>query len=298
MRIPFPRRGGSRMVHAAISDSHGGSVVGLLNPHHVLWRENPKTAEPEAWQVEGNEMSRYLWSYYMDHRSDVQDLAGDDPIVLSHAGDLTHGNKYPGHFKSLAPDDQWAIAFWNLQPWLEVPNLAKLILVTGTEAHDWMSTSSEVKVSQLIRHSYPDLDVQVVHHADATLGGVGFDIAHHGPSKGIRKWTEGNAALLYLKDRMMKARARGEVPARVYVRGHFHVDIHEVKRDNWLGDRTMRHIIGLPSYCGVNWHARQATKSDPELNTGMYAFEIEDGNLGIHPFIHIEDMRRKVEYVV
>jgi hypothetical protein len=281
-----------RAVVAAMADSHGGCAVGLLNPQTTLYHEGSVSGELEPWTPPQNEMNRYLWSCYCEDIAAVQELAGKDEIIVVHDGDVTHGERYDGLVPGITREDQWFIAFFNLMPWLEIDNVSTVLLYTGTEVHDHLGTSSEVRVANLIRSEYPDKKVYVRHHGILNVDGVRFDISHHGPGGGSRKWLVGNVAELYLKDRLLREHERKRNPPRIFVRGHYHVNVWVSWRDNWNERHRIHDLVIVPSYCGVNWHARKSSKSDPELWNGLYAFEIDGGRLaGVYPNVRWRDMR-------
>lgn len=261
-----------------MADSHGGCAVALLNPYTVLVREDPD-GEVEEYCPDLNEIQRYLWHLYEESIGNVMDIADGDEVVVLHDGDITHGTKYPeGLIPGIAPEDQRTIGRWNITPWYKHKNVSVVRLFTGTEAHDWMQGSSEAKIAHRLRQDYPHVDTRARHLGLLSFGEDSIDISHHGPGKGIREWTKGNVARYYLQDRVMKdRRMAGASPARLYLRGHFHVRVWETLHLQWEGENRDHDLFVIPSFCGVNWHARKATSSDPELTNGMIAIVYEDG---------------------
>ena len=143
---------------------------------------------------------------------------------------------------------------------------------------------------------YPRVDIGVAHHSRYTIGGVIFDMAHHGPSSGSRWWLRGNTARYYLRDRMLDDMALGKRPADVYLRGHYHVNLWETLRVEWCGQLVESHIIVLPSWCGLGDYARKITRSEPTITNGLYAFECRGGAVTrIVPMVATLDLRTEEE---
>ena len=66
------------------------------------------------------------------------------------------------------------------------------------------------------------------YHAEISISGVLFDVAHHGPGIGKKAWTAISYAVFGLKKRRRRA-------PRVIVRAHVHRKLHETVRDPHSG---------------------------------------------------------------
>ena len=290
-----------RKIIAAFSDTHGGHKLGLMNPEVVLYDEDeqgnlvPYTPRLTATQ-------KYLWSQYQQDINSVIELAAGDDIVVIHCGDTTHGTKYPNQLVSTRPADQILIAVANFQPWLAIPNLSAFRLTQGTAAHNFGEASAEILVTEQLRAQYPDIDVGTVRHGLADVDGMLIDYAHHGPSTGIRKWTEGNQMHYYTRSLMFAELLRGQIPPRVVFRGHRHEykRITERVESEEGDDRRLTYweadMIVLPSFCGLSEHGQQATQSNYLIANGVVALEVVDGSLiDAHPFCRSVDLRTREE---
>ena len=159
----------------------------------------------------------------------------------------------------------------------------------GTGSHTFREGSATALVTQALRERYPDVDVRRVRHGLATVAGVRVDYTHHGPSAGIREWTEGNQLRYYAKSAVIGDVLRGKRPPRLIFRGHFHEWMRETVR---VAKRYTADIILLPSLCGMGEYGRQATGSKPRITNGMVAVEVEGGRvLTVHPLVHELDLR-------
>ena len=291
--MPILRRKTRRLIIAVMADSHGGSSVGLLNPETVFIEEDLESGEKVEYHPELNEVQRYLDQLRHDNMEQVVNIADGDEIVVFHNGDITHGTKYPeGLMKGITPSQQRTVGYWNMRPWYKIRNVKRVFLFTGTEAHDWMQGSSEVKIAYDLKNDFPHVDTRVKHLGLFNLGKETIDISHHGPGGGVREWTRGNVARYYLIDRVYKDRRMGRTPSRAYLRSHFHINVWEAYRTRFAGKRELYELLVVPSFSAVNWHARKVTRGDPELCNGMYALEVIDGRLAeIHDLSQDKDLR-------
>ena len=280
-----------RRIVVALSDLHSGHQLGLLNPDVILVQTQDDGSWTE-WTPEQTENQRYLWALYLEFMEGVKALAGDDEIILLHLGDLIHGVHYRD---GLIPDtslvDQRAIAEHNLLPWMLLPNVRRVRLLTGTGIHVRAEGSNEARMAYSLSQVFKGKDIQATHHSRLEVDGFVFDAAHHGPPGGSRDWLRGNVARYYLRDRMQIDRRGGLKPPFAYLRGHFHVDIWETLREQWRGELETSHLIVVPSFMGLTWHGRKVTRSEPVVSNGLYAFEIGEGQCRIHPFTRKRDQR-------
>lgn len=278
-----------RRLFAVATDSHGGAEHGLLNPATRLVRITAKGAL-ELWEPEQSEIGAWLWyCVYLPAISDLADWAGDDEIIVVHAGDITNGDRYGGNLPETTREDQRTIAVDNLKPLLALPQVKKVRLVTGTEVH--VPECAEAKIALALVEK-TGKDVQSVHHAIFDVNGTLHDTAHHGAHPGTRYHLRGNVARLYLKDCMILDRAHGRVPAHVYWRGHYHDPVFEAVREEWRGTWTEHRLVVAPCLSGPTRHAIKVTRSRGYLKAGLVAAEIVDGRVcEIRPFIQTYDLR-------
>jgi hypothetical protein len=289
----------TRKIVAILSDTHAGHKLSLMNPATILWEDAIGAAEqgraPEPYHPSLTATQRYLWDCYQEDLCELAALADDDPVMLVHNGDITQGATYPEHLVDETEAAQVEIAAWNLLPWLELPNLKALRIIHGTQSHEFGRGSAARLVVARLRSERAGLDIADMRHALFSVDGVLVDVAHHGPSPGIRNWTNGNQLRYYLRSLMLDAIAAGQEPPRVVVRGHFHEYVRE-----WLAFTTApprdyeADILMVPGYTMLSHYAVQATRSASTQACGLVALEVVDGRLaGIHPFWRRLDLRTK-----
>lgn len=281
-----------RRLVAVFSDTHAGSNKGLLNPDVTLFDED-EHGDPQPWTPTPTAIQKWLWANYQADMARVMEIAGDDEVVVLHNGDLTWGSKYMTEMVSTRKSDQIAIAVANLVPWLALPNVQHMRLCHGTGSHQFGEATSDALVSAQLQAMYPASDVQAVRHGLASVDGVGIDYAHHGPSAGIRQWTNGNQLRYYAKSLMNDEILRGRTPPRIVVRSHFHTYTRETVRVHgereWVTD-----IFVTPAYCGLTEYATQATRSAYLIGCGLILFEVVDGALReVYPLVRVVDLRRE-----
>ena len=218
-----------------------------------------------------------MWELYQVGLGEVEAFAAGDPVHLFHVGDLTQGKAYTDHLVTTRMADQIAIATENLAVWFRAGiRLESVRLATGTGSHIFGESSSTVLVAQSLRDRFPAVDVLAVSQGLAAIDGMRIDYAHHGPSAGMREWTEGNQLRYYSKSIAIGDALRRKAPPRLIVRGHFHEWSWETVR---VAKRHQVDIILLPSMCGMGEHGRKATGSKNYITNGIVLVEIVDGEM-------------------
>ncbi len=279
-----------RQIVGISADIHSGHKLGLLNPDTTLWQEGPD-GEEVPYKPNPTETQKITWVEYSTNMGLIREMAAGDDLIVLHAGDVTWGNRHPEGSITTRMADQVLMAYDCLLPWLQYQNTQHMRLVSGTGAHDFGESSADLLVAKMLKNQ-TEKDVRVVGHSLLEIGGVTFDVAHHGPPPGSRSWLHGNVARYYLRDVMERAIHQGQDPPQLVIRGHYHCYVHETLTIRGYKDWTS-HLIVLPSYCGFTNFARQATKSVSCIEFGSVAVEICDGKLEIVPLVKSFDMRRK-----
>ena len=277
------------------ADTHGGHKLGLMSPDVVLWEEDaeghllsytPRLTATQEW----------LSDCYEEDWDRVEDLADGDSIDVIHNGDITWGTRYPSQLVSTREADQVAIAVANMERVARIPNVKKIRLVFGTEAHTSSEGTMTVLVARQLGALYPELNVACLYHGLFSVGKVTIDCAHHGPSPGIRAWTAGNVLRHYARSLMLDALADGEYPPRIIVRAHYHTFTRETVRVMTKRGTFVTEVFILPAYSGLPAHGHQSTRSKHRVGVGLLALEIIDGQLAhCWPFYRIVDLRTREE---
>ena len=261
----------------AESDTHGGHRQGLMNPDTML----PEDDDLEKWYKPGiTKTQKFLWWLRTGIIRRVRVLIGEDPLYYFHLGDPTQGHKYKSEWVSTRMSDQVIIARGNMEPVFNIPNLKACRFLMGTASHEFGEGSSPVLLDQLYRREFPNLNIRTIRHGRAQINRMVVDYAHHGPGPGIREWTRGNVARLYLRHRMMKKIMGRREPADLYLRGHYHHFVNVSDSIHTEDDRYYdARLVVLPSMCGIGCHAVQATKSVDSVTYGSVLFEIVNGKI-------------------
>lgn len=282
------KRKRNRRVFAWMTDSHAGKRTGLLNPATVLVRTDDRGIE-EEWKPPFGETQRWLWPVYENAIGQLEEYAGDDEIVVAHAGDITHGDNHGSLIPETTREDQRIIAYDNMIPLLGLKQVSKARFLTGTEVH--VPEAAEARVVARLRKNLGK-DIACCDHARFNMGKDIVDAAHHGPSPGSRDWLKGNVARFYLRDRIYEDRRLGKEPAIAYMRGHYHRYVPETLHDRWAGVERDRHLIVVPALSGLDGYIRKIIKSTPIVEAGIIALEFINGYLeDIKAFVEIRDMR-------
>lgn len=277
----------------ALSDTHGGHKLGLLNPDTTLYDEN-EAGDMVPWTPKLTAFQEYLWPLYQNTIEKVKALVGQDEVIVIHNGDATQGNRFPQHLVSTRMADQIIIAINNLKVWLDVPNVTALRIVKGTGAHVFDEGSSEILIAEQLKALYPERDVACLYHGLLDVNGYTIDYAHHGPGGGMRDWTKGNMVRLYLLDMINREWKAGRYPPHLVLRGHYHTWVWETVRESLRGRVCRFDAVVLPSWCGLGEHGMKSTKSQNVIVNGLALLEIVDGQLrNIYPLNESIDIRTK-----
>ena len=278
---------------AYLTDTHCGHVHGLMDPRTEVYDEDMEgNLKPRPYAL--NEVQRFLYALYLDHLQALQDIAGGEPIVVLHGGDIVHGDKYRDLLVSYRMADQIAIGVDVLDHICRIPNVKAIRLLSGTAAHNFGEGSAELLVRAELAARHPELDLQVSQHGRYEIEGLLVDVAHHGPGPGIRHHTKGNQVRYYTRSLIDDdVFDQGPVPDLI-LRGHYHEFVWETLH-YFLAQslRTVHAFVG-PTYCRMNFYSRQATRSKSRNDFGMILFKIEDGEIAqVRPLICTVDVRTK-----
>lgn len=283
-----------RKIVAVMADGHAGSKVGLCHPRATVTETNEKGETYQRRLVLTETQRDLLWPIYESAIKEVVELADGDPIIVIYDGDATNGEKYPDGMMDIDRGQQVEVACWNMVPWLKLPNLECLAFAGGTAAHSLMGRN--ISEALIARKLSKVAQTVAFSHARVRVLDKVLDVAHHGPSGGSRAWLRGNVARYYLRDRMMEDMGLGKEPADVYLRGHFHVDVHEVLKQRFHQQVYRSELIVIPSMSGLSGFAGQITRSIPYVDNGMYALEIIEGEpIRVHAFVWRKDIREEID---
>jgi hypothetical protein len=278
----------ARTVVVALSDTHGGSRLGLMPPDVLLLDDTGP--EPRTWTPAQTSVQRWLWDCYVQDMAAVVELAGRAPIVLIHGGDATQGNRYPEACVSTRVSDQLAIALANIEQWYRLKNLRSVVLAHGTGSHEFQEGSAPTVLAAELGKRYKKPRTVTTKHGLLDVDGAKLDVAHHGAGPGGRAWLTGNELRYYAKSQMLDEITRGGVPPAAVIRGHYHHGVHETVR---VGGYTTEAFV-LPAYCGMTHYATQVTRSAYLLSCGLVALVIEGGRVvGVHELWRTLDLRQE-----
>jgi hypothetical protein len=288
----------TRKVFVFVSDTHGASTLGLLNPDTILDRctYGSNGLEHDYWQPSLSGFQKLLWEQYTKGIKKIKKWSKNDELILVHNGDITDGSKYPDNRIDVKQSSQVRIATNNMIPWFELKNLSTVILIDGTSSHEFGNGSSvELVAGELALHNAKnDGEVRIERRRHALLDADGclFDVAHHGPGTGSRFHLKGDNLRRYVRDVCIKEVVRGRTLPSVIVRSHFH---EYIKEPYTIENHTCWGII-TPCFCGMNHYATQATSSGYELSIGMIGIEVIDGEVGqIRPLVETLDLRQEIK---
>jgi len=263
---------------AVISDSHGGSKVGLCHPDVELHDEDKK-GNLIPFTPNLNERQKDLYKQDEASREMMLDVAGKKGEKgLIHLGEQTQGNRIPVDMMSEVIADQIEIACANLREWLRIPGMKWVRLIPGTSWHEFGDGAAAKLITSKMQSEFPRIDIKTYRHGLITTpDGHTIEIMHHGPGESKRKWLSGNLARLYLRDRMNIEIYAGRKPPELYLSGHIHTEIQE--QLTIRAGRTWHNsaIVVMPPMCYMNDYAVKVSESSYEYITGEMIVRLTDG---------------------
>lgn len=258
-----------RTILLLLGDTHAGSQFGLVHPETELERE-AEDGKVVTYNPELSEIQKFLFhDIYRPGIQEVMKFAGSDEVVVFHNGDVTQGVV---HDKSPI-STQLLIAVTNLSEILKYKNVKKLRLMKGTISHSLGDDSdSDLLVASILRKSFPEVDIATNYHGEFLVEDVDtlIDISHHGPSKGVRKWLEGNQFRFYMRDILLRKSLRRKRLPDIISRAHTHGKLEEFLSLD--GHRCWGFIT--PPLQFPSGFVRQITRSVDEVEMGMLMVEI------------------------
>lgn len=286
--MSFLKRKYKRECILAISDTHGGYELGLANPKTML-----KTRKEELKPYILNEVQEYLYYDVLEWGLGIaKKIIDSDPTHVIHVGDITHGNKYIDEQISTKISPQFIMAADNFNPILSLPNVVSLRLDVGTASHGFGQSTAEDIIEVILRERYPKIDIRSLYHGLTSIAGIKIDHAHHGPGVGIRNWTKGNVARLYLKSLMQDDISEGKVPPDLVLRGHYHEIVKQWNREKMNGRWYEGWLMVMPSMAFPGAYANQVVKSPPYVTNGIIVVEVINGRIyEIHEMTKTFDIR-------
>lgn len=287
--MPEPSQKRRRAIIPLLADLHSGSEHGLLAPHTRFWKMG---ADGRRYRYKPGmtERNKHLYNLFIHGLKKTVDLADGDEIIPFMLGDATQGGRFPGELITARYSDQVVSAFDNLSIVCQMPNVHRMFLAYGTGVHVGGEGSSEEIIARWLELKH-GIKSTFCYHGVATVAGCQIDYAHHGPGSGIRQWTRGNIARIYLTSHVNDDLQYFKKPPRVYIRAHYHVRVIEERQigNNWYT------IIVAPPFVMPGEYPIKVTQSNAyRVTNGVIALEIIDGDLyKVHEFTKTVDLRTR-----
>lgn len=256
--------GAGPVLVVQVGDLHIGSTIGLWPRRFVLDDGNETRLNRlqelalehwhDAWRrrrAQGLPIVTVLMADTIDgnHHATTQLMTGDEEQMVSAAVDL------------LTPVAGWSAA---------------VLAVRGTPAHvgvagKWDNTIAQRIGARRVQGRWSQ------YHLRAEVGGVLYNVAHHGPTVGKRIHLGVNALHAYARNVMLLQLARGQRVPDVIVRGHVHRKAHEVVTERASGKTT--HMIVTPAFQWATEFKYRIDTEDDLADVGMAWQIVERGRV-------------------
>lgn len=258
----------NRKIILLLSDTHAGSEYGLTHPETILERESAGKIEQVTPAL--SEIQRFMfYDIFRPSLAEAMKFAGNDEVIAIHEGDATQGVKYePGSIS-----DQILIAVQNMTEILKYKNVTKFRMLKSTPSHALGDYSdADVLITTILGKTFPQTDIRTHYHGEYLIKDVDvlMDCSHHGPSRGIRKWLEGNNFRFYMRDILIRKMLRRTRPPDIITRSHTHGKLEEHLTVE--GHRCWGFIT--PPMQFPSAYVRQVTRSVDEIEMGMLMIEV------------------------
>ena len=241
-----------------------------------------------------NSIQKDMWRWHEKDREEIGKLAGKDPIVYIGMGDEHQGGIFKDDLSEGSMSSQIQISYYNMQPWLNMPQVKAVYFTRGTPVHLWGAGDSETMLTHMLKLEHPKKHITMSQHWELDISGCIVDIAHHGPNAGGREWTRGNGLRNYTFSLMQKLHNNRERIPNLLLRAHFHQPISEVVTLNTDKERYRTEAWITPPQCFIGAHGQKATGSISSMHIGMLAFEIINGKIyDTHEYLHTVSLRTK-----
>lgn len=239
-----------------VSDLHVGSTVGLSPKRFTIDDANTHDAS------ESQLLLLNFWNdFWRRRKKDAR------PMVIIIGGDAVDGD----HHRTLQlwTQDELVQVDASVELLKPAVNLSeKAFLLRGTTAHVGQSGRYDSRVAR-------ELGIPSFYHLQLNVGGVLFDLSHHGVGTGKRIWNLGNVARMYARHIALSHIARGARAPDVVIRGHVHKCVHETIRDN--GHAT--EMIIAPSFQLKTEFAYRVSTEDDMSDIGGVVVGVENGRV-------------------
>jgi len=279
-----------------MSDGHSGHSFGLMNPATVLDYAGPNQ-KPDLHQPKTTKWQEKIWSeVIVNGLNAFAAQIGNAPVVFVYGGDAINGTRYLDNLVTPKISQQCQIAADCMRYIFTQLNIKRVYLAYGTEAHVGIDGDAESMLIPLI--DSPERPVVATPMAIINVGGADVSIVHHGFYVG-EGYLRGNSARLQLQRRMLEDMMLvNKRPPALYLSGHVHRYVHTSHIETWGEEDIESHAIVCPALLPMGGYARQVTRSQPILWTGMVLITITDGHISNvnRDYILPIDMRESYGY--
>lgn len=278
-----------------MSDLHCGDSYGLMHPDTVLEYSGPD-GHRDIHKPDRTRWQELNWALLVDALNAYNIIVGSAPVTLVIGGDVIQGTRYLSHLVTPRISDQVQIAVDAIQYIFTQLNIKRVFLAYGTEAHVGIDGDGECALVQLLDR--PNRPVVATPMARILVGGGDVCISHHGFYVG-EAYLRGNSGRLLLARRMLDdMHLLGKRPPALYLSGHVHKYAHFSHIETIAGEDIESHAVVCPALVPMNGYARQITRSQPILSTGVVLIAMNDGRVADvnRDFVRFVDMRENFGY--
>ena len=257
-----------------VSDAHTGHKNGLLNPSSELEEGVPVPMYP---------IPKLLWSITEEVREWVDTNCKKYDKYLISLGETTHGNKYADDLLTSEMWLQFKLASETMYPFLEMSGMKGAHFLQATSWHEYGDGSSSKLMAENLKAKYKKLTIKQMNQSRIFVDSTVLEWTHHGSSTGKRKYSEGNAAFLDAKDRVLNHIIEEERCPDLSFSAHTHKP--SMARAYLLskGEYISNTQVITPPMCGPGAYSRKV--ANPSMfYVGMHVVLADKHGFEVKPF--------------
>ncbi len=259
-----------------VSDLHAGSSVGL--------HPDTPTALDDGGEWTPSKAQRWLWANWCDFWDRVKRKRKGRRLHIFSGGDAVEGVHHrTTQLVSANMGTQMQVLMDCWKPILQSVKPDNFFVIRGTEAHVGTSATTEEGFARWIANSGvnvprdPSNDQRSWWHFRGEIGGVRFDVAHHG-RMGNRPWTKAGQVGNYAAQILMEHAEAGLPAPHLAIRSHRHVyaDTHDlfpvrlIQSPAWQLATAFVHKVAPGAIADIGGHIIEIEDGKCDVETVRY----------------------------
>ena len=270
----MPKHTESRAILVCISDIHVGSKLGLCPPEATIDLGGGYT--PNPWQKWSWEVWNKAWDWVDEYIATAEKESKNIYKHFALVGDAVDIDIH-GRSGQIWARSQYIVKNCTceiLEPIAKKFDTVQFI--KGTEAHNGLNNDTEDMIAEDFDNNIPDPETgePAWWSSDIELGGVKFNLSHHG-RMGQKPWTKKNPIESLRGEIIMHRFGAYEDFPDVVVRGHFHQFQHTDPKQRLC-------VVQLPGWQLKTAFVNRVDPADTRSQVGLVLFDCQGGSFKMY----------------